>query len=92
MQLNITEVRVRLLENNDTKLKAVASITIDECLVIHDVKIIEGEDNFFIAMPSRKTKEGAFKDIAHPINTETREFLKNLVIDAYKKECEKQNS
>ena len=89
MKLNITDIRIRLLEKNETKLKAVASITIDECLVIHDIKVIEGDENCFIAMPSRKTGDGVFKDIAHPINSETRELLKNLVVEAYIKECEK---
>ena len=89
MKLNITDIRIRLLEKNETKLKAVASITIDECLVIHDIKVIEGDENCFIAMPSRKTRDGVFKDIAHPINSETRELLKNLVVEAYIKECEK---
>ncbi len=89
MQLNITEIRVRVLENNETKLKAIASITIDECFVIHDVKIIQGETNCFIAMPSRKTKEGTFKDIAHPIKSEVRDELNKLVIEAYEAECDK---
>ena len=71
--LNITDVRVRLVKKEDAKLKAVASIVIDDCFVIHDIKIIEGTEGNFIAMPSRKTPDGEFKDIAHPINPETRE-------------------
>jgi len=80
---NITDTKVRLVKRTDGKLKAVASIIIDECFAIHDIKIITGNDGLFIAMPSRKTPEGDFKDIAHPINTETREFVKNTIMKAY---------
>ena len=81
--MNISDVRVRLVKKEDSKLKAVASITIDECVVVHDIKIIEGSDGCFIAMPSRKTSDGEYKDIAHPINTETREIVKQKILDAY---------
>ena len=84
--MNITEVRVRLVKKEDSKLKAAASITIDDCFVIHDIKVISGTDGLFIAMPSRKTPEGEFKDIVHPINTETREMISKKVIEAYEKE------
>lgn len=84
--LNITEVRIRLMEKNDTKLKAVASITIDDCFVVHDLKIIEGPDGNFIAMPSKKTPSGEYKDIAHPLNTDTREALRNLILTKYEEE------
>ena len=84
--MNITDVRIRLAQREDSKLRAVASITIDDCFVIHDIKVIEGTDSPFIAMPSRKTGEGEYKDIAHPLNTETREQLKNLVLSAYQAE------
>lgn len=87
--MNITDVRIRLSQRDDGKLKAVASITIDDCFVIHDIKIIQGNETLFIAMPSRKTNEGEYKDIAHPLNTETRELLKRVILDAYKKESEK---
>ncbi len=81
--LNITDVRVRLVKKDDAKLKAVASIVVDDCFVIHDIKIIEGTEGNFIAMPSRKTPDGEFKDIAHPINPETREMIRKKVFDAY---------
>ena len=81
--LNITDVRVRLVKKDDAKLKAVASIVVDDCFVIHDIKIIEGTEGNFIAMPSRKTPDGEFKDIAHPINLETREMIRKKVFDAY---------
>ena len=81
--MNISEVRIRFVKKDDSKLKAVASITIDDCFVIHDIKVIDGTDGLFIAMPSRKTSDGEFKDIAHPLNTETRENLKNAILSAY---------
>ncbi len=84
--MKITDVRVRLVSKEDAKLKAVASITIDDCLVVHDIKIINGKDGLFISMPSRKTPDGEYKDIVHPINTETREELKNTILEAYEKE------
>ena len=84
--MNITEVRVRLVKKEDSKLKAAATITIDDCFVVHDIKVISGTDGLFIAMPSRKTPEGEFKDIVHPINTETREMISKKVIEANEKE------
>ena len=83
--LNITDVKIRLVTGDGGKLKAVASIIIDECFAIHDIKIIAGDAGEFIAMPSRKTPSGDFKDIAHPINSETREHMRKLILDAYKK-------
>ncbi len=82
--MKISDVRVRIVQKQDSKLKAVASITIDDCFVIHDIKVIEGTEGYFIAMPSRKTGEGEYKDIAHPINTETRQEVINAVLEAYK--------
>lgn len=87
--MKITDVRVRLVNKDDSKLKAVASITIDDCFVIHDVKIIDGNDGFFIAMPSRKTADGEFKDVAHPIKSETRNEIIESVLEAYKNEVAK---
>lgn len=83
--LNITDTKVRIVKKDDSKLKEIASIIVDDCFVIHDIKVIEGNDEVFIAMPSRKTPDGEFKDIAHPINTETRELIKSNVISAYHK-------
>jgi len=85
LMLNITDVRVRLVKKEDAKLRAVASIIIDDCFVIHDIKVIEGTDGNFIAMPSRKTPDGEFKDIAHPINTNTREAIREKVFEAFDK-------
>ena len=87
--MNISDVRIRLSQKEDSNLKAVASITIDDCFVVHDIKIIEGTDSLFIAMPSRKTAEGEYKDIAHPLNTETRTLLRDVVLNAYQAELQK---
>lgn len=87
--MKITDVRVRLVNKDDSKLKAVASITIDDCFVVHDLKIIDGNDGFFIAMPSRKTADGEFKDVAHPIKSETRNEIIESVLEAYKNEVAK---
>ena len=81
--MKITDVRVRL--KDEQKLKGVASITIDECFVVHDIKVIAGKDGLFISMPSKKTADGDHKDIAHPINTQTREDIKAAVLAAYEK-------
>ncbi len=87
--MKISDVRIRFVKKDDSKLKAVASITIDDCFVVHDIKVIEGADGPFIAMPSRKTNDGEFKDIAHPLNTETRENLRNAILAAYAEESAK---
>ena len=83
--MNITEVRVRLVKKEEGKLKAVASVTIDDCFVVHDVKIIEGAEGCFIAMPSKRTPDGEYKDIVHPLNTETREMMGKLILAEYEK-------
>ena len=80
--MNITDVRVRMI-NAEGKLKAVASVTFDEEFVVHDIKVIESLNGLFIAMPSRKTPDGEYKDIAHPINTGMRERLQTAVIERY---------
>ena len=87
--MKISDVRIRLVNKEDNKLKAVASITIDECFVVHDIKVIEAAEGVFIAMPSRKTNDGEYKDIAHPLNTETREILKEAILTAYYDELKK---
>lgn len=87
--MNITDVRVRILQKEDSKLKAVASITIDNVFVVHDIKVIEGSQGYFVNMPSRKTPEGEYKDVAHPLDTATRDAITKLVLDAYHKELGK---
>lgn len=84
--MKITDVRVRLVDKGDSKLKGVASVTFDDCFVVHDIKVIAGNESCFIAMPSRKTGEGEYKDIAHPIKTETREEIAKAVLSAYEEE------
>ena len=80
--MNITEVRVRRVATGG-KLKAFASITIDGVFVVHDLKVIEGQKGLFVAMPSRKTGNGEFKDIAHPIATEARTLIQNKIVEEY---------
>ena len=88
--MEISDVRIRLVSQDGGKLKAVASLTIDTCFAVHDIKIVSGEGGDFVAMPSRKTPDGDYKDIVHPINSETRELFKQTVLDAYKKALEEQ--
>lgn len=82
--MNITDVRVRKI-SKEGKMKAVVSVTIDDEFVVHDIKVIEGEKGLFIAMPSRKSSDGEYRDIAHPINTATRDNLQAIVLEAYEK-------
>lgn len=88
-KLKISDVRVRLVQKEDSKLKAVASMTIEDCFVIHDIKIIEGQEGYFIAMPSRKASDGEYKDIAHPINTDTRKQIIDVILNAFNEEVAK---
>lgn len=80
--MNITDVRIRKIAS-EGKMKAIVSVTFENEFVVHDIKIIEGLNGLFIAMPSRKTPDGDFKDIAHPINTEAREILANAILSQY---------
>ena len=85
--MKITDVRVRNVAK-EGKMKAVVSITIDDEFVVHDIKVIEGEKGLFIAMPSRKAVDGEYRDIAHPINSATRDHIQKLILDAYEKALE----
>ncbi len=85
--MNISEIRITLRDDN--KLKAFASITLENAFVIRGLKIIEGSSGLFIAMPSRKRKDGTFQDIAHPINMSTRKWMENQVIAAYRLEIQR---
>jgi stage V sporulation protein G len=80
--VTITDVRIRKI-GSEGKMKAVASVTFDNEFVVHDIKVIEGQSGLFIAMPSRKTPDGEYRDIAHPINSATREKLQKLVLEKY---------
>ena len=82
--MKITDVRVRKI-TKEGKMKAVVSITIDNEFVVHDIKVIEGEKGLFIAMPSKKATDGEYRDIAHPINSETREGIPRIILESYEK-------
>lgn len=81
--MNITDVRIRKI-NIEGKMKAVVSVTFDNSFVVHDVKVVEGQNGLFVAMPSRKTPEGEFRDIAHPISADAREYIQSAVLKAYR--------
>ena len=80
--MQITDVRIRKVEK-EGKMKAIVSITLDGEFVVHDIKVIEGEKGLFIAMPSRRAGDGEYRDIAHPINSETREMIQNIILEKY---------
>jgi len=80
--LIVTDVRVRKILS-EGKMKAIVSVTLDDMFVIHDVKVVEGQNGLFVAMPSRKTPDGEFRDIAHPITSSAREVIQNAVLQAY---------
>ena len=82
--MTITDVRVRKIAK-DGKMKAIVSVTLDDEFVVHDIKVIEGEKGLFIAMPSRKTTDGEYRDIAHPINSETRQQMQDVILREYEK-------
>ena len=90
--MKITDIRIRLITNEESKLKAVASITIDDCFVVHGINVLEGNQGNFVSMPRRKTPEGEYKDVAHPINTPTREEINKLVLAKYEEELKKANA
>ena len=83
--MQITDVRIRKVEK-EGKMKAVVSITIDEEFVVHDIKVIDGEKGLFIAMPSRKAADGEYRDIAHPINSDTRNKIHQIILEKYERE------
>ncbi|MGI6359328.1 MAG: septation regulator SpoVG [Bacillota bacterium] len=83
--MRITDVRIRKI-NTEGRMKAIVSITLDDEFVIHDVRVVDGNNGLFVAMPSRKTPEGEFRDIAHPINSQTREKLQTAVLEAYERQ------
>ena len=83
--MQITDVRIRKVEK-EGKMKAVVSITIDEEFVVHDITVIDGEKGLFIAMPSRKAADGEYRDIAHPINSDTRNKIQQIILEKYESE------
>ena len=89
--MKITDVRIRKIAK-EGKMKAIVSITLDDEFVVHDIKVIEGEKGLFIAMPSRKTTTGEYKDIAHPINSQTREQIQDIILAEYQKALTEEES
>lgn len=85
--MQITDVRVRKMES-DGKMKAIVSVTFNNEFVVHDIKVIEGNNGLFVAMPSRKGSDGEYRDVAHPINADMRKILHDKIIEAYQMECE----
>lgn len=81
--MKITDVRLRKVNNQDTRMKALASITFDDAFVVHDLRVIEGNNGLFVAMPSKRTADGEFRDIAHPINSEMRQHVQEEVMRVY---------
>lgn len=82
--MTITDIRIRKVVG-EGKLKAYVTVTFENCFVVHNVKVIQGESGVFIAMPSRRTKNGEYKDVAHPINTDFRALLQEQILEAYNK-------
>lgn len=85
--MNITDIRIRRVSSAG-RMKAVVSVTFDNQFVVHDIKVVEGNNGFFVAMPSRKGADGEFRDVAHPITTETRNMMQAMILDAYNEQHE----
>ena len=81
--MEITSVTVRKIERDDSRMRGIASVLLDDCFAIHDIRIIEGDNGLFVAMPSRKTSVGEYRDTAHPINPETRKMFEYKILEAY---------
>jgi stage V sporulation protein G len=87
--MKVTDVRIKLVKKDDVKVKGIASVSIDDCLVIHDLKVIQGsrqDGQYFVAMPSKRTSAGDFRDIVHPLNVQTRELITEYVLKEYEAE------
>ena len=83
--MKITSVTVKKIDKENSRMKGIASVLLDDAFVVYDIRIIEGDNGLFIAMPSRQTSAGGYKDIAHPINTETRQMFEKAILEAYEK-------
>jgi stage V sporulation protein G len=86
--LKITSVNVRRIEKEGSRMKAIASVLLDDSFAVHDIRVIEGDNGLFIAMPSRKTATGGYRDIVHPINQEVRKMFEDAILNAYHNEAE----
>ena len=91
MRMKITSVSVRKIEKDGSRMKGIASVLLDDSFAVHDIRIIEGDNGLFIAMPSRKTATGGYRDIAHPINPEVRSMFEEAILDAYDKADDEQS-
>jgi stage V sporulation protein G len=80
--MQITDIKIRKFFD-EGPMKAIVSVTFEDCLAVHDIKVIENEDKVFVAMPNRRMKDGTFKDVAHPVNFETRKYIEEIIINAY---------
>lgn len=89
--MTITDVRVRKMES-EGKMKAIVSVTFDDEFVVHDIKVIQGNNGLFVAMPSRKGNDGEYRDVAHPINAGMRQTIHDKIIEAYEKACEENDN
>lgn len=88
----ITAIKIRRLENTGTKMRGIAAVTLDDMIVIHDIKILKNMDSMFLAMPSRPTKSNTFKDIVHPINSDVRSCFERLIFEGYYAACSKEQA
>lgn len=89
--MKITDVRLRRTESEDSRMKALVSITFDDAFVVHDIRVIEGNNGLFVAMPSKRTPDGEFRDIAHPINSSMRQQIQEMIMKVYNRDEENTN-
>ena len=89
--MEITSVKIRKVEREGSRMKGIASVVVDNAIAIHDIRIIEGDNGLFIAMPSRKTPVGEYRDIAHPINAEARQIFTDAILAEYQKELARED-
>lgn len=89
--MKITDVRLRKTESEDNRMKALVSITFDDAFVVHDIRVIEGNNGLFVAMPSKRTPDGEFRDVAHPINSSMRQQIQDVIMDVYNRDEETVN-
>lgn len=90
--MTITDMKIRKLINDGSRLKAIVSVTFENMLVVHDIKVIQGNNGLFVAMPSRKDEQGVFRDIVHPINTKTRKYIEDEILSAYQSKLNEQQT
>lgn len=89
--MKITDVRLRKTESEDNRMKALVSITFNDEFVVHDIRVIEGNNGLFVAMPSKRTPDGEFRDIAHPINSEMRQQIQDVIMEVYHRDDDEMN-